>query len=335
MHVVVTGGAGFVGARVARRLLEQRTVSLAGAAPVAIDRLTVLDRVRPPADLAGDPRVEVDLTDLAELGGSGANPLDDADVVLHLAAAVSAECEQDFDLGMRSNLVGTQALLERLRVAGTAPSLVFASSVAVFGATATHPLPTVVTDDTLPAPQTSYGTQKLLCEYLIADYTRKGFVRGRSVRLMTITVRPGRPNGAASGYLSGIIREPLAGVRATCPVPPGTEVALSSVDSAVQGLLRAVSASPDEWGDASAVNLPAVSVTCGEMIAALERVGGRAAAELVDWKLDESIAAIARTWPGRVDAARARRLGLHPDESFDAIVRAYIRENGDAVVHPD
>lgn len=336
MHVVVTGGAGFVGARLTRTLLDQRTLVVDGAAPALIERLTVVDRAGPPADVEADPRVVTDVSDLAELAGSRIHALDDADVVFHLAAAVSAECEQDFDLGMRSNLAGTQAVLQRVRESGRAPVLVFASSVAVFGSSVTHPLPVVVTDDTLPLPQTSYGTQKLICEHLISDFTRKGYLRGRSVRLMTVTVRPGRPNGAASSYLSGIIREPLSGVRASCPVAPETEVALSSVGRAVEGLIRAATATSGEWGDASAVNLPAVSVSTGEMIAALERVGGRAAAQLVDWVPDESIAAIARTWPGRIDAARAHSLGLYPDESFDAIVRAYVRENPDAVVHhPD
>jgi D-erythronate 2-dehydrogenase len=248
-------------------------------------------------------------------------------VVFHLAAAVSAECERDFDLGMRANLTGTQVILAACRRAGRVPVLVFSSSLAVFGGTASHPLPEVVTDSTLPVPQSSYGIQKFACEQLVADYSRKGFIRGRSVRLMTVSVRPGRPNGAASGFLSGIIREPLAGLRASSPVPPDTAVALSSPARAVEGLLRAAEAAPGQWGDPTAVNLPSVTVTVGEMVRTLERVAGPAVSDLVGWEPDDAIAAIVRGWPARFETARAAALGLSPDDAFEAIVRAYIRDS--------
>src|SRR5208282_2319782 len=159
-----------------------------------------------------------------------------ADVIFHLAAAVSAESEANFDLGLRVNLHATELLLASCRALGTNPVVVYSSSVAVFGGSAEHPLPAVVDDQTLPNPQTSYGTQKFIGEQLLADYPRKGFLRGRAIRLMTVTVRPGRPNAAASGFLSGIIREPLAGQRAICPVDPATEVALASPAKAIGGL---------------------------------------------------------------------------------------------------
>jgi D-erythronate 2-dehydrogenase len=184
----------------------------------------------------------------------------------------------------------------------------------------------VITDATLPVPQSSYGIQKFICEQLIADYTRKGFIRGRSVRLLTVAVRPGRPNAAASGFLSGIIREPLSGVRADSPVPPGTAVAVMSADRAVEGLLRAAETAPDTWGDPTAVNLPAVTVTVGEMVQTLERVAGPAVSALVGWQPDEAIAVLVRSWPARLSTARAAALGLSPDDSFEAIVRAYIRD---------
>ena len=181
------------------------------------------------------------------------------DLVFHLAAAVSGECEADFDLGMRANLRATESLLAACRELGTNPVVVFASSVAVFGASPDHPLPAVVDDHTMPNPQSSYGVQKVIGEQLLADFTRKGFLRGRAVRLMTISVRPGRPNAAASGFLSSIIREPLAGERAVCPVDAGTEVALASPDRAIKGLTvrrhldRSVLGRPDCGQPASAL----------------------------------------------------------------------------------
>jgi D-erythronate 2-dehydrogenase len=329
LSVVIIGGAGFLGARLASEILARGSLSVAGAPSRPVTRLTLFDQLAPPAGLAEDPRVAVWQSDLVTgLDGAHTSPLRDADVVFHLAAAVSAECERDFDLGMRANLTGTQLVLGACREAGREPVVVFSSSLAVFGGTATHPLPDVVTDSTLPTPQSSYGIQKFIGEQLVADYTRKGFIHGRSVRLMTVSVRPGRPNAAASGFLSGIIREPLAGVRASSPVPPDTAVALSSPARAVEGLLRAAQAAPSEWGDPTAVNLPGLTVTVGDMVAALERVAGPNVSALVGWEPDEAIASIVRNWPARFATDRAAALGLSPDESFEAIVRSYIRDAG-------
>jgi len=329
LNVVITGGAGFIGARLAGEVLARGPLSVAGAPSRPVTRLTVMDQIAPPESVSADARVAAWQGDLVtELSGATAgSPLSRADLVFHLAAAVSAECERDFDLGMRANVSGTQLVLAACRQSGRVPVVVFSSSLAVFGGTATHPLPEIVTDSTLPVPQSSYGIQKLIGEQLLADYSRKGFIQGRSVRLMTVSVRPGRPNAAASGFLSGIIREPLAGVRAVAPVPPDTAVALSSPDRAVEGLLRAAEASPRQWGDPTAVNLPPITVTVGEMVQTLERVAGPAVSALVGWEPDEAIASIVRGWPARLSAARASALGLSPDESFEAIVRSYIRDS--------
>jgi D-erythronate 2-dehydrogenase len=327
LNVAITGGAGFVGSRLAGAILASGSLSVAGAPSRPVTRLTLLDQIRPRGPVIDDPRVAVWQGDLVrELDGDRASPLDNADLVFHLAAAVSGECEQDFDLGMRANLTGTQLVLAGCRRAGRVPVVVFSSSLAVFGGTGSHPLPDVITDATLPVPQSSYGIQKFICEQLIADYSRKGFIQGRSVRLSTVSVRPGRPNAAASGFLSGIIREPLAGIRADSPVSPDTAAALISPAHAIEGLLRAAEASPEEWGDPTAVNLPAVTVTVGEMVQTLERVAGPAVGALVGWQPDEAIAALVRSWPARLSTARAAALGLGPDESFEAIVRAYIRD---------
>ena len=259
-------------------------------------------------------------------GGAAPEILAGADVIFHLAAAVSAECEADFDLGVRANLRVTEALLASCRALRTHPVVVFASSVAVFGASADQPLPAVVADQTRPNPQSSYGTQKVIGEYLLADYTRRGFLRGRTVRLMTVSVRPGQPNAAASGFLSGIIREPLAGQRATCPVDPGTEVALSSPARAVDGLLTAATSSEEAWGGRSAVNLPALTVTVRDMVAALERVAGPEVTGLIDWVPDPAVAAIVTSWPARFRTDRAARLGLSPDPDFDSVIRLHLAE---------
>jgi len=333
MNIVITGGAGFLGVRLARTLLQHGSLSLGGAPAQTIQQLTLVDRVAPPADLRADPRVRVvegDLVDLLEGSTQQVVP-QDAAAVVHLASAVSGECEANFDLGMRSNLRAGMLLLERCRALGTQPLLVFSSSLAVFGSTAEQPLPEVVTDTTLPTPQNSYGIQKFVLEQLVADYTRKGFLRGRNVRLMTVSVRPGRPNGAASSFLSGMIREPLAGERSTCPVPPDTLVALSSPARTVEGLIRALQTGDQEWGPRTALNLPALTTTPAQMAAALEKVAGPAAASLIDWRPDPAIARIITSWPARTDSARARALGLVADADFETIVRDYVRENPDAV----
>ncbi len=217
-------------------------------------------------------------------------------------------------------------LLAACRAAGTSPVVVFASSLAVFGASGDHPLPAVVDDQTMVNPQSSYGTQKVIAEQLLADYTRKGFLRGRAIRLMTVSVRPGAPNAAASGFLSGIIREPLAGQRATCPVGPQTEVALASPARAVSGLLRAATAADPEWGDRTPVNLPALTVTVAGMAAALDRVAGPGTSALIDWVPDPAVAAIVTGWPARFRSGRAARLGLVPDPDFDSVIRMHLAE---------
>jgi nucleoside-diphosphate-sugar epimerase len=212
-------------------------------------------------------------------------------------------------------------------VLGTSPLVVFSSSLAVFGGSADHPLPEVVDDQTLPNPQTSYGAQKVVGEQLLADYTRKGFLRGRALRLVSISVRPGRPNGAASGFMSGIIREPLAGQRAICPVAPDTEVALASPAKAIAGLRCAAVASDQAWGGRSAVNLPALTVSVADMADALARIGGPQVSALIDWIPDPEITRMVASWPARVRADRAARLGLTPDHDFDSIIRMHLAES--------
>lgn len=318
MKILVTGGGGFVGARLARELLAKR--ELGGR---TISQLAIADLVPPPADLQADPRVRFHtgaMLEQRELFESG------FDGVFHLASAVSGECEMDFDLGLRSNLDSTRVLLEGLRKAGNGPRLVFASSVAVFGPDPSNPMPARVADHTLPSPQTSYGTHKLMCEYLIADYTRKGFIDGRAARLMTVTVRPGRPNGAASSFFSGIIREPLAGVETECPVDLSVSHPVSSPANTVQGLIAVYEASREAMGGRLALNLPGLTVTVGEMLQALEQVAGPAVRQRVHLRRDERIATIVANWARGASAERAATLGLRPDASFRAIIEQYIAD---------
>ena len=336
VNVIITGGAGFLGSRLARELLAAGSLEVAGGEARPVSRVTLIDQAPVPPDLAADERVTAVCGDLAELldpaaggpdilaiGGIG----DEAEVIFHLAAAVSGECEADFDLGIRANLRVTEALLASCRALGTNPLVVFSSSLAVFGGSADHPLPAVVDDQTPPNPQTSYGAQKVIGEQLLADYTRKGFLCGRALRLVSISVRPGRPNGAASGFMSGIIREPLAGQRVTCPVAPDTEVALASPAKAIAGLRCAATASDQAWGGRSAVNLPALTVSVADMAAALTRIAGPQVSALIDWIPDTEIARMVASWPARVRADRAARLGLTPDPDFDSIVMMHLAES--------
>jgi nucleoside-diphosphate-sugar epimerase len=327
MKVLITGGTGFVGSRLARELLKRGALS-----GQPIQQIVLADQFplpEPAADLAKETRVQVRVGKLLEQ--CEAFKADRFDGVFHLASAVSGECEADFELGLRSNLDSTRALLDALRAAGNVPRFVFSSSVAVFGPDASNPMPPLVRDDTLPTPQTSYGTHKLVCEHLVADYTRKGFIDGRSARLMTVTVRPGRPNGAASSFFSGIIREPLAGQEAILPVDPSVSHPVSSPARTVQGLIAVFEATQEQMGGRAALNLPALNVKVSDMLDALEAVAGKGARALVKQQPDPAIQRIVAGWSKGAVAARAERLGLKAEKEFADIVLQYIHDHPGAV----
>ncbi|MDT7580490.1 MAG: D-erythronate 2-dehydrogenase [Pseudonocardiales bacterium] len=321
-RIAIAGGSGFLGSLLARRLLAEPVV-LGGAPPAPVTELTLLDLVAPAADLRADDRVRPVTGEL----GAALDDLGEVDAVFHLAGVVSGAAEADFDLGMATNIDGTRAVLEYGRRHAVPPLVIFSSSLAVFGSDPAIGPVGDVDDDTLPRPQSSYGIQKFVGEQLVADYTRKGFVRGRSVRLMTVSVRPGAPNAAASSFLSGIIREPLAGERARCPVDPDTPVALSSPRRTLEGLLRAAAVDDAEWGSRTAMNLPALTTTPREMARALDRVAGGSPSDLIDWDVDPAVEAIVGTWPSRLHTPRASGLGLRAEATFDDVVQAYLTDN--------
>lgn len=330
MRIVITGGHGFIGARLARELKRRGTFR---GRPV--DRLVLADLVVPTDDSvtgamdaavgASVQSVRGDLLDtLPELF---AEPVH---VVFHLASAVSAECERDLDLGLRANLDATRAVLDAARAqhaaGGPLVTMVFSSSVAVYGSDPALPMPEVVSEVTLPTPQSSYGAQKFACEQLLADYARRGLVDARVVRLMTVAVRSGRPNAAASSFVSGIIREPLAGVEARCPVGPDLRLAIASPARTIAGILAVAEADRAALRGRLPVNLPALTVTVGEMLQALRDVAGPDVADLVRPEPDPAVEAIVASWPARFDNARARGLGLEPDADVAAVIRQYLAE---------
>jgi len=314
-EVLIIGGAGMIGRKLAERLAKDGTV-----AGRRIDRLVLQDIVEPAAagaafetrGVAGDFSVPSLADELVR-----SRP----DVIFHLAAIVSGEAEADFDKGYRINLDGTRLLLEAIRKVGQGykPRLVFTSSIAVFGA----PFPDAIGDEFFTTPLTSYGTQKAICELLLTDYSRKGFVDGIGIRLPTICVRPGKPNKAASGFFSGIIREPLNGQEAILPVPRTVRHWHASPRAAVGFLLHAAGLDLAKMGWRRNVTMPGISVTVAEQIEALRKVAGDKAVALIREEPDETIRAIVDGWSRNFDPKRALELGFKPDASFEEIIRIY------------
>lgn len=319
MRVVVVGGAGFLGRLLIERLLREGTAVDGEGARRPIDEIVCLDRMPPAGPLGpGVTFVEADVADSAALHRA-VTP--ESGLIYHLAAVVSAAAEADFDLGMRVNLQGTLAVLEAARASNVAPQVVFTSSVAAFGGL----LPEVVDDGTPVKPSNSYGVHKAIGELLLQDYSRKGFIDGRGVRLPTVVVRPGRPNAAASSFASSILREPLAGEGAICPVSPGTRIAIASPQRIIDDLVAVNRLPPAAFGDYRTMNLPGLTVSVADMVAALERVAGPAAAALVEWQPDPVIQRIVGSWPRGFTSQRALAAGFRPDPDIDSILRAHLR----------
>jgi len=322
MKIVITGGGGFIGFKLAKALLARGTL-----AAEKIARLTLVDQAFP-AGLPEDPRLATLAGDISDPRFAARAIAADTTSIFHLAAVVSGAAEADFDLGMRVNLQGMRNVLEQARrifdAASRPPRLVFASSVAAFGGD----LPEVLDDSTTPAPQTSYGSQKVISEYLVSDFSRKGYVDGRSLRLPTIVVRPGKANAAASSFASAVVREPLAGIAYECPLPPETGVWLLSPRRVVEAFIHAHELPASAWGSNRVVNLPGITVTVAEMIAAMGKIAGSHVAKRVSWKLDARIEAIVRTWPVRFATPRSLAMGFKPDPGIDTVIRDYIADEG-------
>ena len=317
MHILITGAAGMIGRKLSARLVKDGQLN-----GKKIDRLTLIDVVAPekPAGFAGT--AELSASDLSSPRAAAKAIAGKPDVVFHLAGVVSGEAETDFDKGYRVNLDGTRALLEEIRAASYKPKVVFTSSIAVYGA----PFPASIADEFQLTPLTSYGTQKAICELLLADYNRRDILDGVGIRLPTICVRPGKPNKAASGFFSGIIREPLAGQEALLPVSESVRHTHASPRAAVGFLIHAAGLTREKLGPRINLAMPGVSCTVGEQIDALRRVAGDKVAARIRREPDELVQRIVSGWAERLDAKRASDLGFKAETSFDDIVRAYIED---------
>ena len=321
MKILITGGGGFLGQKVAGALLARKEVK----------EIVLLD-IAAPAKGMSDARVRFvqgEVSDAAVLNRLVAGgDKQGVDGIFHLAAVVSGQAEADFELGMRVNLDGTRNVLEACRAlhaaTGKAPKLLYASSIAVFGT----PLPEVITDATTPTPQASYGVQKLIGEWLVADYHRKGYIDGRAVRIPTVSVRPGKANAAASSFASAVIREPLNGIDYGCPVPPETLMWMCGPRAVVANLVRAFDLPDEAWGVLRAVSLPGIVVSVEEMVASLRKLGGERAARRVSFIKDERIQAIVKTWAAKLETPRALSMGFTSSRSMDQIVAQYIEDEG-------
>ena len=320
MKVLITGGAGFLGRRLAAKLLERGTLKGADGNECTIDRIVLVDVVQ--AAPFADTRIRQVVGDISDPDFLTSAIDADTDSIFHLAAIVSGQAEADFELGMRINVDASRRLLDVCRGLGHRPKVIFASSVAVYGGE----LPAVVLDTTALTPQSSYGMQKAVVELLINDYTRKGFIDGRVLRLPTISVRPGRPNAAASSFASGIIREPLNGEPAVCPVNVNARLWLLSPQTVIDSLMFGHDIAADAFGANRNINLPGLSLTVGDIVAALERVAGSEVGKRIKWEPDSRIERMVATWPGALDAAKARALGFPRDEDFETVIRQYVRD---------
>lgn len=319
MHVTVTGAGGFIGKKLVQQLLARGLVGRDGK-PQPVRKIVANDLSL--SNLPPDPRVE-------RIEADGSDPkvinqivTDQTDVVYHLAAVVSVGAEEDFELGMRVNLDATRELLDACRRRGKVPHFLFASTAAVYGGD----MSPVIEDGQALTPQTSYGTQKAIGELLINDYSRRGFVDGRALRLPTIVVRPGKPNKAASTFCSSIIRDPLEGRDVACPVSIDTAMCLLSPRKVVDAFIRAQGIPAKQWGYSRAVQLPGFTVTVRQMLAGLEKIAGKTVANRVKFEPDARIIKIVNGWPATFRSAKAERLGFTADAGMDDVIRAFIED---------
>jgi nucleoside-diphosphate-sugar epimerase len=329
MHVMILGGAGMLG-----RKLAERIAADGGLGGASVQHLTLADVITPQTPHGFLGTTDCTAVDLTVPGAAGGLLKTRPDIIYQLAAVVSGEAEADLEKGYRVNLDGMRNLLDAIRAEQQGsewrPRVVFASSIAVFGGD----MPDVIGDDYFLTPQTSYGTQKAMCELLLADYSRRGFIHGIGLRLPTVCVRPGKPNLAASGFFSGIIREPLAGLPAVLPVSEDVRHWMASPRRTVGFLVHAASLDLTRLGGRTSLTMPGLSVTVGEQIAALERVAGPQVTALIRREPDPVIAHIVAGWARGFDASRAEALGFTAETQFDEIIRVHIEDElGGTIPH--
>jgi nucleoside-diphosphate-sugar epimerase len=315
MNILVTGGAGFLGRRLIGALLAEPNVHGADI------RLVAADLVPCPID---DPRIVSRIGSIAERSFVDEIVDGNVDVVFHLAAVLSGQSEAEFEVGMRTNVDATRAMLEACARLPAPPRFVFSSSIAVFGG----PLPDVVPEDMALRPQSSYGTEKAIGELLVGDYSRRGWIDGVSCRLPTVAIRPGRPNSALSSFVSGIVREPLAGLESVCPVPVGTKMWITSPEVVTKNLLHAGRMPTADLDGQRSFNLPGLTVTPAQMLDSLERLAGAGARARVRLEVDERTTRVVRTWPGAFDTRRALSAGFAADANLDTLIREFMRDQG-------
>ena len=323
MKVLVTGGTGFLGRRLVASLLERGAVRGSDGAEHEIERIVISDISAGAPPLPDDPRIELRVGDFSEPGAAEALLDADTGVVFHLAAVVSGEAEQNFDLGMRINFHGSLRLLDAIRARGACPRLLFTSSVAAYGGD----MPEVIEDSTILTPQTSYGSQKAAIELLINDYSRKGFMDGRALRLPTIVVRPGKANAAASSFASAVIREPLEGRAYACPVAEDADVWLLSPRCVIRSFLHAADLPADAFGMSRSVALPGMTVTVREMVAGLREVAGDRVVERLTFERDPFIEKIVYGWATKFRPERAQAMGFTADDDFRSVVEAFVEDD--------
>lgn len=323
MKVVITGGTGFIGRKLAQRLLQRGTLAGPGGRETAIDELVLFDQAPAQPPIPANNRLKMVTGDIADPAALRQLIDKSTGTVFHLAAVVSGQAEADTDIGYRVNLDGTRAVLEACRALGTAPRVVFASSLAVYGGD----LPEAIGDATPLTPQTSYGAQKAIGELLVNDYSRKGYIDGRALRLPTIVVRPGRPNRAASTWVSSIFREPLSGLEAVCPVSRESVMACLSPRRLIAAIEQVHDLPAERFGYSRSVLLPGISVAVSAMVEALRRAGGEAAVNRIRWAPDAAIQKIVDGWPRAIAAQRALALGIRADAGIDEIVQAFVEDD--------
>lgn len=317
MNILILGGGGVVGQKLATKL-----ATIGELRGQKITRLTLADINNPKTVDAPFP-IKTTICDIADPASVTATITPDVDVIYLLAAIVSSHAEEDFEVGMAINLFGTHNVLDRCRALGTQPVVVFTSSIAIYGGEAIDPLG----DHSFPNPQTSYGAQKAIGEILINDYTRKGFIDGRAFRLPTISVRPGLPNRAASGFMSSIFREPLNGHRATCPVDADFLHYYLSPRRCVENLVKGANLDATDLGQNRVMQMPGRTWSIGQMIDAMTEVAGPAPAQLIDWIPQPDVQRIVSGWRWDIHAIKATHLGLTADDSFHDNIRHYLTDD--------